>query len=375
MSGAPRRRRAVIAVVCPEPATWLAPVVEAARSAGEVRVLAPWALPWGLGPRRRRLRLAPGELVRVPLWGLADLAVTHWAAGDVDRVMWRRFATRALVGRLADAWLARAPQTRVVVAPTCGARRVFAAARARGAGAVLVEDLPSMRELHADLDAAARAHPTSSFLTRHRAAAATVAEQEAERVLADHVLVRGAWARALRAAEGASALALPLPVSGAPVAGVEDGPRWLLAGSAAARHGVHEALAALEACEGGELLVQPGEGAEPADLLRRPRVRRASDRERTGLDGVTAVLAPAWCESWLPEVARAAAIGVPVVATTRGAGFAPLEGSGAEVERGDVAGLAAALRRVQAARPARGVGVAMDAAVDALRLALAGLVG
>jgi hypothetical protein len=254
-----------------------------------------------------------------------------WARSRTDRRMKIRFARRRLVDHLAAAWLPR--QARVVVAPSGGAERVFAVAKERGLSTVLVHDLPCMRELQEDLDEAARRYPDCAFLRRFRAPRELLTRQEAERVLADQVLVRGRYAEQLLIERGVAAsrivrLTDPRPAGTAQPAakGQERAhPRGgrltlLLAGLATARAGTNEALHALERRPDLTLLVRPGEGTEPLRLLAHPQVRIASVQERKQLAGVDVVLAPAWCESHPEEVVLAFARAIPVVATTRAAG-------------------------------------------------------
>jgi hypothetical protein len=55
------------------------------------------------------------------------------------------------------------------------------------------------------------------------------------------------------------------------------------------------------------------------------------------------VIAPAWCESYSPEIDRAAAaLGIPVIATERALGFA----RGTVIARGDASALVAAAARI-----------------------------
>jgi glycosyltransferase involved in cell wall biosynthesis len=107
-----------------------------------------------------------------------------------------------------------------------------------------------------------------------------------------------------------------------------------------------EALQAFSGHDAWELVVRPGEGMEPADLLARPGVRVAA---ADVLDGIDLVVAPSWCESYPDEVARAAAAGLPVVATHRAAGFLDLD----EVAPGDADGLRAAAERARPPSPSR----------------------
>ena len=292
-------------------------------------------------------RVAPGERA-VTLAALVPpalrVAQRVWARGDAGRRMKARLVARRVADRLAAASLPAA--SRLVIAPSGAAERTFAAARERGVATLLVHDVPLMRRLHEDLDAAARRHPEAAFLRRYRAPARDVARQEAERVLADRIVVRGAYARDALLREGVQESKLVM-ADDAPVAPRRPRPRGprrlILAGLATARSGTREALAAREITGDAELLVRAGEGLDPADLLLRRRVRASTCDERDTLDGVHAVLAPAWCESYAPEITLAARLGVPVVATARGAGPVDLARAGVEVPPGDVDALVRAI--------------------------------
>jgi hypothetical protein len=264
-----------------------------------------------------------------------------WARGATDRILALRFARRRLVGELAARVLPR--DIAAVYAPSGAAERVFALARRRGIKTVLVHDLPCLRELHADLDLAAERFSECVFLRRFRATRAEIVRQETERALADEILVRGAHARAIvieRGAEPSRVRRLPEKTP-APRrrAEIARAPTLLLAGYAAARSGTNEALALLDELPDATLLVRAGEGTEPARFLRHPRVRVSTALERRELRGVSAVIAPAWCESYPPEVALAHALGVPVVGSLRAMGFAPAT----LVERGDTRALVRAV--------------------------------
>lgn len=240
-----------------------------------------------------------------PVLLVADGALRAWASGRTDRRYLAEFSLRAAI----DAWAAREVRRRrpsVVIAPSLAARHTFAAAREIGARTVLVVDVPLLRALHRDLDRAAAVWPDRAFLRRFRAPSWAIARQEAERVLADEIVVRGAYARELCIADGfaetrvsvAPSAAHPMPVPARPTR------RIRLAGLAAARHGVDTALAIAAALD-LTLVVRIGEGTEPAELATHPRV--ATD------DGpVDAVMCPAVCETYAPEL-RAA--GIPVIAS------------------------------------------------------------
>lgn len=279
------------------------------------------------------------------LHAAAAIGSRAWARGAADRVLALRFMRRRVASEIAARTLPR--DATAVYAPSGAAEHVFAVARQRGIKTVLVHDLPSLRELHADLDAAARRFPDCRFLRRYRASRSEIVRQESERALADEILVRGEHARALLVARGIDASRvrrLPEPHD-TPSKRVEKsrGLTFVLAGFAAARSGTHEALAMLDELPESTLLVRGGVGTEPARLLRHPRVH-----DWTGeLDDVTAVIAPAWCESYPVEVARASAHGIPIVGTLRAMGFA----SGTVIEPGDVRALTAAAERCRSDSP------------------------
>jgi hypothetical protein len=352
----------VIAIVAPEPAAWVLPIAEAAAAHEPVWLFAPFALPaapallparWRAGWQRRYLEL-DAEIREVLAWPALEAGVRLWTAGQADRLIRARMRTRALVDALASRALPR--EARMVIAPAFSARRTFATALRRDVTRVLVSDFPHLRRLHADLDLAARAHPTSRFLRRHRASASEIAHQEAEQVLANTILMRGRFAHEQLVSAGHSPNRLvPLqdassifggpPRAAPPRVPSPLGPvrRVLLAGLATARNGSNEALATLEQAPELTLLIRPGEGLEPKALLAHPRVRIATAAERA-LENVDAVLAPAWCESYPEELGRAVARGLPVIATARAAGWLPVD-SFHEVQPGDVVALVRALAR------------------------------
>jgi hypothetical protein len=349
-------------VIAPEPATWLRQLASLLGPEARGRVLAPWAMPAvpsGWVPSRLRAawrrRTAPVpegfRVLSLPGWGAveAGLRLTNRSTAASFRA---RFLVRRMVAQACAQLLPSGVRT--VVAPSLCAREVFAVARALGARCVLVEDLPSLRALHADLDEAFARYPAEAFLRNHRASAEDVARQEAERLLADEVWVRSEFVRERLLAAGHAAerlRELHPPMEGGGYVrevpsrrrrsgrGVRHGPRVaLLAGPAAARNGLREALAALESRPEWSLWVRPSEGTDPA-MLEHPRVRRVTAEEQRGLAGVSVVLAPAWCESHPPELPRAVAKGIPVIATDRAAGFLPC----LTVPRGNVPALIAEL--------------------------------
>lgn len=310
-----------IAIVSAAPGDAMAPLAEACGEVAPVERWTPLALPGWLarapGPlgryAARRAAAGPGPITLHV--AAADAALRAWARDRTDRRYQVDFLLRAAI----DAWAAaqvrrRAP--RLVIAPSLAARRTFAAARAAGAATVLVLDVPLLRALHRDLDRAAARWPERAFLRRFRAPSWAIARQEAERVMADLILVRGAYAHALCLADGipeARLARLPLRPGPALPAPLTPTGRIRLAGLAAARHGIDTALAAARAL-GLELVVRLGEGTEPEDLARLPGVA-------TGDGPVDAIVCPAVCETY-PDLVRAS--GAPVIASP----MASIDGTG-----------------------------------------------
>jgi hypothetical protein len=275
----------------------------------------------------------PDDIVMVP--SAVRMAVRAWARGRADRLIRGDFAVRSLAGALAAA-PPRARTTRIYAA-SLTARHAFSLAARGGPGErILVEDLPDLRRLQADLDAGAAALPQSQFLRRFRADREVLVRQEAERALATHLVVRTAFARRCRIDAGfdparITVLATIDRDAVSPRPSSDDGPPLvLLAGPAVARNGIFEALALAEALPDIVLGVQPSEGMEPTGVLRRRNVRVATPTELSQLAGVAVVIAPAWCETGTDHVARARCAGVPAVATDR---------AGGTLEPGDVVGL------------------------------------
>jgi hypothetical protein len=336
----------MIAINAPEPVAWLPRAIELAAARDEVRVLAPWALADHAVSRAlartdfARRRILRHDHIAWPGWPLAELAQAVWMRGRADRRLRGLFDRRNLVDRLAAAWLARAADLRGVIAPSAAAQRSFAVAAARGARCTLIEDLPSLRQLQDDLDRAAAVHPGCRFLRRYRAPLSVIARQEAEWVLAEELLVRGRFAHSVRARAGIAQSRLAPLADPARIASprAPTTQRVLLAGLAAARHGTPEALALLEARPHIQLAVRAGEGFEPRQLAHHARViDQACD-----LDRIDLVIAPSWCEAYPPELAAAAARGIPIVATGRAAGFLDVH----SIEPGDSAALIAAVDRL-----------------------------
>lgn len=346
-----------IAIVAPEPVFWLEAVVDAVAQIAPVTLLCPWRLPnfvanfvanfvtnsmatSATGMARvmpaslagfvaRRSVPETAEYVGLPGWTFGEGLLRAWVRGRTDRDMTARFAVRRAVDIWAARWLRRIRRRpRAILAPSLAARTTLATANQLGVAGFLLEDMPDIRGLHRDLDRALARHPECSFLARYRAPGSLLARQEVERVLADGVAVRGYHARRQRQAAGMPGRAVSdLPrarqqIPARSTSGPGGGPiRVLLAGLAAARHGTVEALAAIAARPDIELVVRPGEGLEPRDLLTRPQVRPATAEELATLRGIHAVIAPALCESYPRALEMARERGLPTVATRRAAGF------------------------------------------------------
>ena len=316
-------------------------LVTACREIAVTELWSPLATPaWlayapGAIGRYARRRHVPHD-VRAPYLLAMDAGLRAWAQGRTDRRYQSDFALRAAI----DAWAAheiRRRRPRIVIAPSLAARRSFAAARAIGAATVLAIDVPLLRALHRDLDRAAAVWPEHGFLRRFRAPSWAIARQEAERVMADLVLVRGAYAHASCLADGVPAARLamlPSPPSRAWPAPIAATGRIRLAGLAAARHGVDTALAVARTL-GRTLVVRVGEGTEPADLAHRAGV--AIDDHP-----VDAIVCPAVCETYADEVR---ATGIPVIASP----MASLDGRGPDPY--DARAFAEAVERARPALP------------------------
>lgn len=255
--------------------------------------------------------LAPPELLR-----------RAWmrAAGDSAP---RRIQARLLWRQAVGAWVApRLPKGCThVYAPSFAARRVFSTAQQLGAQTHLLEDLPDLRRLGIELDQASAAHPSAALLRRHRARGSDLATQQAERELASQVFVPSAD----RVLTEKRCLPMPhaqvLRSTAGPLASTAS--TVLLSGIPVARSGTHEALQALEKLPHLTLLIRASQATEPPSLLIHPRVRIATDAELR-LEGVDAVIAPAWVQSCHPLLEAAVARGLPVVATRRAAGWLKL---------------------------------------------------
>lgn len=292
-------------------------------------LLRPWRLP------AASLRFAPQRLRRFVrqrcqaeghgIFGFpaVELAARAWAGTKTDRTLHARFVFRRVLGE----WAARQSSLASadsIVAPSCAARAVFAAAPK--AKKILLLDMPGLRTLHEDLDLAAALNASSAYLHRYRAPDWVLVNQEVEWQLADEIHVRGRFVRDLLMARGVPAQKIhflsersELPVGrktraeGAPV-------RVLLAGLASARYGTHELLSALQDRPWLEIFARSGEGCEPAAFVSHPRVFAAT---KESIAEVDAVIVPSFCETYLPELRLAKASGIPVIATVRGSAHMP----------------------------------------------------
>lgn len=264
-----------------------------------IALVVPDAVPWEATVRER---LGPHRVFRAPrLCRPAMRLPARWSIPA-------RLHQRRLAGRLAARWLPA--DTTQVVAPSLAAGRPFAEAARRGLPTLLLEDLPDLLDLTADLDRAAQHHPDDAFLRNVRPPRALALRQRGERRVADEVRLQGRHASRRREGQ-------PLfPRIEHPPAGRLPGGRVRarLAGPALTRTGILEALDALDRLSW--LALEARLLAESPDRARdHPRLVPPSDQRPD------VVLAPSWVEAWPAEVRQAAAHGVPIVGTERALGW------------------------------------------------------
>ncbi len=304
----------------PEPSELIRAAVGTARGQTWLR---PWRLP------QASEKLAPATLRRfvglraqeqglaLPGFTAAELAARAWAGSRSDRQLHSKFQLRTLASRWAARKLGGAS---VVVAPSNAARAIFA--QAHNARKVLIFDMPHLRGLHEDLDRERDRFPDCRFLARYRAPEWAIVDQEVELLLADEVWVRGFYLRDRLRLQGVAderLRVLPWPGQVIEARPIESPGllHVLLAGLAAARNGSNELYKALQARPWLRVHVRGGLGAEPAAFLQHPQVQAAC---ATSLASVHAVVAPSLCEAYLADVSSAAASGLALIATHRGAG-------------------------------------------------------
>ena len=346
-------------VLLSEPTPWLRAAIQK-YSDTALDLLAPWALPpWAK-------RLSPSPLKRFIAQRTANEArgamgftalevfARLYSRGQRDKIFQSQFGLR----QAASIWAARTSEVQgatCILAPSLSARRPFAANSS--AEAVLLLDLPLFRTMHEDLDRAAAAHPDCAFLRRYRAPGWAIVEQECEIAMANRIVVRGRFAQQELIKLGVP----PERITMAEVPHTRVRPRRtrvpgelhvLLPGLAAARHGTEQVLAALNARPWLRIALRPGEGAEPASLIKHPQVRLA---HAASLCEVDALLAPSLCEAYFPEVRIAAASGIPVIATMRAAGAVPHEDLTIELPSNVQRCLACALDALHGAEPSKHV--------------------
>ncbi len=324
-------------VVAPEPADWLAPLIEQLESRYAVDVFAPWALPDRLPALARRVgfvrrRLGHGD--GAAWFTAAELAARAYARGRAAPTFAARFRLRALAGNAAAARLTRGPTPDLVVAPSFSARRPFAASAQ--AQHLLLEDQPDLDGLVDGLDALARQHPQAAFLNNHRPRFADHVTQRAERWQADAIAVRGRVAAA-RLGNRRPVLRLCMPT---PTVGGTRGDTVLWPGPLLARSGAMHLPALLTAVPTLKIRAQRAGIVEPESLASHPRVELSST---PSLEDIGAVLSLGALESHPRAVTLALAAGLPVVGTEASTG-ALAKGSVSIVDPHDVAGLARALR-------------------------------
>ena len=266
-------------------------------------LIAPWAsvadVPTGV------------RLWRVPFWRLLRGATAR---------LTEPLALKVSVRRALDAVVAACVTSEVteIVAPSLAAQRTFA--RLRGAQRVLMVDLPMLRELHEDLDCAARALPRCEYLRHHRASQAVLVQQLEECQLATRVLVRNRFAGRIVKQVGVDAE--PMATAGEPeeplLRAMAGGERVLLAGSTASRHGLEVALVAMACLPQVQLVARFSVGSDTSSL-KHPRLTVLQRDEP--LPPVSCVWAPSWVESTPNEVVAAARAKIAVVATERALGW------------------------------------------------------
>jgi hypothetical protein len=305
-------------VIAPEPAAWVEPLLESLPRAETVLIA-----PWRQAPQAWRVARGLSRRTAVALGSGADLALTLELRRALDALVAARRMTHVTC----------------VFAPSLSALKVFA--KARHAERVLLVDLPLLRHLHADLDAAAHAVPTAPFLQHYRAKASFVVRQEEELVLSTRVLVTSRLTRQRLRKLGVTSERLgmlPMPARPRQLRYEPTSPHVLLAGTTASRFGLELALAAVEQLPGVALCARRGPGS-CASLLRHPRLRLFEHEPPP----VRAVIAPAWVESFAAETGAAAAAGLPVVATDRAMGWLEQQRNVTVIGCGEVEGLRDAL--------------------------------
>ncbi|MDP1916041.1 MAG: hypothetical protein Q8L14_07340 [Myxococcales bacterium] len=305
-------------VIAPEPAAWVEPLIESLPR-GETIVIAPWRE----SPRAWRVARGLSRRTAAAVGSGADLALSLELRRAFDAIV----STKTF-GHVTH-----------VFAPSLSALRVFA--KARHVERVLLLDLPLLRYLHADLDAAALAVPTAPFLQNYRAKASFVVRQEEELVLASRVLVTSRLTRQRLRKRGVASErlgVLPMPARPGQVQYEPTSPHVLLAGTTASRFGLEIALAAIDQLPGIVLCARRGPGSSES-MLRHPRLRLFEHEP----PAVRAVIAPAWVESFAAETGAAAAASIPVVATDRALGWLEQHRKVTVMGCGDVDGLRDAL--------------------------------
>lgn len=309
-------------VIAPEPAPWLDPLLES-MPGGELVVIAPWRQ----APLGWRVARGLARRAAVLVGSGAELALTLELRRALDALV----STRAL------------RELTHVFAPSLSALRVFA--KARHAERVLLCDLPLLRHLHADLDAAAEAVPDAPFLTNYRAAPSLVVRQEEELVLATRVLVTSRLARQRLRKRGVASErlgVLPMPARSRRLQHEATSPNVLLAGTTASRFGLEVALAAVEHLPNVVLWARRGPGSSEA-RLHHPQLRLIEGEP----PAVRAVIAPAWVESFTAETEAAAAADLPLIATDRALGWLEQKRTVTLMRCGDVETLHQALCRTE----------------------------
>ncbi len=379
-------------IVSPEPAAWLAPLLDSL-GGDDVTVIAPWSvpghapdfLPARLRTAWNRRSLDVRSRIGIPGWGVVE---SLWRRVGSTGPLMSKLALRQALDALVSLWIPKSVTH--VFAPSLCALRTFAKTNAEK---VLLEDLPGLRQLHADLDVAHRALPSCAILHNFRAPDPAVIRQEQEAVLANRVLAQGHFARARLLRQGVArekAGALPSPRIDAPFNFDPDARAVCFAGTTAVRAGLEVALAAIDQVPGITIYARRAEGSFGPSLAH-PRLRLLSGPqnfvapvlpersrgavwlshapldfargERGGqvsqqhaehpVPTVRGVLAPAWVECRSPEVEAAARAEIPLLATRRALGWVEPSRLVTEINPGNVQAIIRWLRSLQKNIPPR----------------------
>jgi hypothetical protein len=304
-------------VVAPEPAVWLEPLLRRLPLESTCLV-APWAPASIHGVATLRI---PGFSSLHS--GLMRVLSRAGSAQLKTKILWRQ-ALDLLVAQFLPV------EARWIWAPSLGARATFA--RFPQAHKVLLADLPPLKNLHDDLDFAARSLPHCAYLRHFRADAPALVQQTEEYGLATAIEANSrAAAKVIERVSAAPVTPLFQRTPLQTLVFLSDGP-VLLAGSTASRGGLEVALAAAE--KSGQTLMARRQGGTAPASLKHPRLQLL-DADSSASLHISALWVPTWMETTAPEIAQALRAHIPVWATDRALGW-QLPGPGLQVvPRGD----------------------------------------